>query len=399
METNNFGDVSPDFSGTGKVTTLEELLPPIDTPSGGEGGTGATEGSSSVSLETLAGGEPSPEPNPEPTPEPSPEPTPEPEPSPEPSPEPEPEPESTPDITTLAEGGLDYKTLASQLIEKKVWSSFDALEDENGNTIPFDEMEINEDTFFQIMEQQNEMVKEDLLKDKVSIDGTSEFTKRLIEIEKDGGDVQAAIESFTQVKSPLEQIDMGTPQGQQQAIAMKLQAQGVDQDIIKRTIQSYAADGTLEAKAEEAKSQLDAAYNAQLNQISENAKKAKYERAEKLKEYRKELKSSLDKFELTDNYKRKLLDSASKEGNDGGFELDSLYSKMRMNPESAAELTLFLTNRDEFIKQITSKVERETKLNTMKTIKVIQRGGSGGTGDKPKGGDEGKNFMDISKLT
>ena len=303
----------------------------------------------------------------------------------------------TPSLESLTEG-VDYKGLTSQLIEKGVWSNIDAFGTEEGE-VPFEDMDINEETFFDIMAQQKDILKDELLEGKVSVEGTSEFTKKLIEIEKNGGDVQQALNSFQQVKNPLESLDLANTNDQQHAIALKLNAQGVDEDIIKRTIKSYVADGTLEDKAVEAKEQLESAFDNQLKQINEDAVQANQERAGRLKEYRTNLKTSLNNFDLNDSYKKRLLDTATKEDSAGNFKLDELYSEVRKNPELAAELTLYLTDKNEYIKQVSKEAVRENKIKDFRKLNLINKGGSKiDLGSKGSDKRESTNFIDLSNL-
>ena len=228
METNDFAQ--PDFSNGGAATTLESFLPTPDeggTPAPAEGALPVDpaealnkelEGAAKKAAEAIKPEEKPIDPiigdgKKEEPPIDGEKPV-------------EPAPIVVPDINLeIPEGGIDYKSLTSKLMEGNVWGKIDAFGTEEGE-VPFEDMEINEETFLQILEQQKEIQKEELLKDRVSIDGTSEFTKRLIEIEKNGGDVQQALNSYQQVKNPLASLDLTDTKDQQQAVALKLNAQG-----------------------------------------------------------------------------------------------------------------------------------------------------------------------------
>jgi hypothetical protein len=55
-----------------------------------------------------------------------------------------------------------------------------------------------------------------------------------------------------------------------------------------------------------------------------------------------------------------------------GFGINSVYSEKMKDPKQAAELVLFLLDRDEFIKQITNKKLTEAKLETARKIRIVR---------------------------
>ena len=269
---------------------------------------------------------------------------------------------------------MDYKSVLSKLISDKVISGIDAIETEDGE-IPFDDMDIDEDTFYNIVNQKIKEDKEASLSGTIKAEGVSEFTKRLIDIEKSGGDVNQAIASYNKYQAPLENLDIiNSEQDQITVIYTKYNAKGLEDSDIARMIKGFKAEGLLEEKAAEAMDDLQNAFNKHLESIKAQAESQKIAYAEELKKYRNSLKESLGSFELNDNYKKKLLDIATKENNQGTFDLDETYFNLRNNPDTAAEIILFLTDKEEYIKQITKKVSRDANLNTMKKLRLVNRG-------------------------
>lgn len=294
---------------------------------------------------------------------------------------------------------VDYKTTLQYLIDNKIIDDIDGLEDEEGNIIPLADMDVDAEVFAEIIRQKQEQLKEDLLKDKISTSGVSDFTRSLIEIEKNGGNVSQAIESYEKYKNPLESLDLSVEADQQAAIYLKLKASNIPDTDIVDLIKSYKANGELEDKAVKAKEDLELAFSKQLEDLNTQALERKSAQKEMLKQYRTSLDENLKPFQLTDTYKKKMLDIATKEDDKGKFELDRIYAETRQNPKEAAELVLFLTNKAEYIKQITENVKRENTLSNFKTIKIVPKGKSN---LKIEGGglnkDSDKNFIDISKI-
>lgn len=293
---------------------------------------------------------------------------------------------------------LDYKQVISKLIDSKLIDSIDLLEDENGEQISFQEANVDEETFVEILKQSISKEKDNVLQNKVSTEGISDFTKKLIEIEKNGGNVQQALESFNRFKNPLDGLNLENVTDQQAVLVLKYEAQGLGDTEIISIIEKFQQDGLLEEKANEAKNQIETAFNNQLEKINEDAIQRKKDNEEALKVYKGSLNDELKSFQLNESYKKKLVDIASKQDKDGRFELDNIYSQMRRDPKTSAELVLFLTNKEEYLKQMTEKVVRDTKIDTMKTLKIVKRGNTSNVNIETDNKDNSKNFIDIDEF-
>lgn len=271
-----------------------------------------------------------------------------------------------------ATGGY-YKDLVKGLIEEGLLEDIEVFETDEGE-IPFDEMEIDKDVFVALMRHNVDSLKENLLKDKVSIEGTSEFTQKLIEIEKHGGNVQTALKAYQTVKRPLESIDITEPNGQRAVCFLRLQQQGFDENEAKDIIDAYETKGILESKAETYKSQLEEAFDGWMEQQKQEAIQRENEYKEAIKRYRTSLSDALknkQEFQLSDNHRKKLVDIATKEDSNGQIELDRLIEEVRKNPEDAAELVMFITNREDYLKKKSSELLKEEKKSTLRKINVI----------------------------
>lgn len=270
---------------------------------------------------------------------------------------------------------IDYKKVMSKLVDDGIWEDVDAFEDEDGNELTLDEVDIDEETFVDIVKQKQEQLKEKLSSGKVSTEGISDFTKRLIDIEKKGGNVKQAIEAYEAYKNPLEALDMSSDIDLQKAVYMRLNASNVDEKDILRIIKSYKDEGILEEKGLEAKSDLEKAYNEHLKMIEKDADDKRAEEAEFLKEYKSKISEELKGYGLEDKYRAKLVSIATKKSQEGGnFQLDEMYSDMRKDPEKAAELALFLYDKKAYIEYITKGEKVKDAVKTMSKLKLIPRG-------------------------
>jgi hypothetical protein len=263
-------------------------------------------------------------------------------------------------------------------------------EDENGNEVEMsiDEIEMDSETFQKIVEQELAYQKEEANKGKISIEGVSDYTKRLIEIEQKGGDTLKLLQVKEAYSDPLANLDLTTKQGQVDAIYLRKKAQGSTDKEINILIKGLEAEGILEEEAIQAESELKALIDQQFENEKIRAEKVAAEREETMKKFKKDFKDKLsEKFTLNDNMKSKLVTNLTKKGEDGKYQLDNAYLAAMSDPETATELVLFLSDREEFIKQITTKAVQKTQLESAKKLKIIRSSNGGaGTNDLVKSG-------------
>ena len=306
-------------------------------------------------------------------------------------------------------GAVVTKDAESEVYKKTLLSMFgDSItsliqEDEDGNEIEvsFEDLTINEDLFQQIVQQKLDLIKEEASKDKISVKGVSDFAKKLIEIDRNGGDINELIKAKEAYADPLDEIDFDTEEGQIQAIYLRLIAGGQDEDTIRRLIQSYKAEGSLAQIAQQAEQDLRKALDQQLENARLAAERGQQQRKDLLKQYKKDLKDNLDVFQLNENIKNKIVTLATKEDENGRFEMDRLYYQLRENPEKAARLALFLLDEDEYVKQVTNSTVQQKKLESASKLKIVM--GSTKQTASPQltgksGKDIGDNILPLDRL-
>lgn len=239
--------------------------------------------------------------------------------------------------------------------------------------VPLDEMELDLETFKQILKGYTEQEKEEATKDMVSLKGASEFTRALVEIEKKGGKISDLVQTRQEILDPLENLDLTKTKDQRTAIYLRLNAKGRTDEEIENNIRVWEEKGILEEKAIEADSELRQAIEKQLELRKQQAAEDVVKRQEMEKTYKKTLKSELgSQFELADNIKNKIVDMSTKKDEAFGFGINSVYSEKMKDPKQAAELVLFLLDREEFIKQITNKKLTEARLETARKIRIVR---------------------------
>ena len=292
-----------------------------------------------------------------------------------------------------------YKSIISDLVKEGLWESFDGIEDENGEVIPLDQVNIDKDVFYSIVASKIEEIKSKASENKISVDGVSDFMKRMIELEKKGGNVRQAMETYNALTNPIEALDLEKTEDQRKMVWLRYKLENkLDDQTITDIIVSREMSGKLEETAKQAKSQLEKAAEMQLQNLEQQAKERQQKEREEIKQYRADLNDVLNKeFKLKDSTKTRLLDLATKRDKEGLYGIDYLYKQAMETPEKATKLLLFLTNEEEYNQQISEKKVREGKINTMKSIRLVPKGKSSNL-SIPSQNKEGENDKTFDPL-
>lgn len=261
--------------------------------------------------------------------------------------------------------------------------------------VSIDDIDLDEETFKLINQAKIDELREDAVKDKISSEGVSDFTKKLIEIDKNGGDVKELLQIRSNFLDPLEGLDVNTVEDQREIIYLRNMAAGLDEDSTLRLIKSYEQEGTLADVAEDSYNKLREAIDKKLEDEVRISQDNKKKAEDNFKKYATDLKEELKKFELKDTAKKKIVDFATAIKENGKLAIDEVYNEWRMNPQKASMLALFMLDEEEFISQLTSKAVRESQLNTAKKLKIIPKSNSSIEVQKTSAS---KNVVNISQL-
>lgn len=275
-------------------------------------------------------------------------------------------------------GNVDLKEIARVLMDNGMWEQADVLDTPDGE-VSFEDLEMTPENFLMLMQYNNEAFAQKLTHNTVTTDGMSDFTKSLINIEKNGGNVAEALRIYQEVKEPLAGIDLDNPNHQAQVCLLRLEQNGITGEEARDLVEVYASKGVLKQKAEEFKGQLEDAFNNYVKEEERRAIEEEQRYQETIKNYRTNLRQtfkSLEDFKLSDSHIKKLVNLATTELPDGKFELDTLIDLTRSNPVDAAELVLFLTDKEEFIRVKSKRLLDEQNKNTLKKISIIPKGKS-----------------------
>lgn len=270
------------------------------------------------------------------------------------------------------------------------------FEGEEGEEIKFSDLVIeDEDTFNGYVKQLHQAKESKLLENKADLDGVSDLTKKIIEIDKAGGNISSVLEVKSKVLDNIEGLDLSVVDNQRHVVAHYLSTRYNDMsdDDIADLVKSYEDRGVLEEKATSYKKAMERVVLEYAESQQKTIEEQKKTFAEQLKGYKKSVKESVSsKFQLKDDYIKKLVDFATKMDDRYNPELlNKKYSDMIKNPDDAADLILFLYDKEEYLRQKTNKAVTEERRNVFKKLTVKQGKGGASTADVIKGEQENDN--------
>lgn len=265
-----------------------------------------------------------------------------------------------------------YTSKVKEYIEEGFFTDADIdIEGEDGEIVKVALSELKDITpemFSVIKEEQKRLKAEEIGEKYVSVEGLDERTKKMIELKKAGGDLTELIQEDIQYTNVLAGIDLDNEQVQENLVRQKLQSQGLKPKYIEAEIAEMKENLTLDV---EAKVIVDN-YNAYYDNLIEEKKKEQLSRIEAEKEQQKVFKKSLNDvykgLKLPENISKVLLDNSTKVDEYGLTNTDKLYFDAKSDPETYAEISFFLNNKEKFKEFLGVKVKNETKLETIRKV-------------------------------
>ncbi len=284
----------------------------------------------------------------------------------------------------------DYKSIVKTMVANGTWLPVEGI----------DEMEVDKDTFQQIVEEQGKANTNTLLEGKVSIDTLPDVLKQAIEIAQSGGNPLEVLQANAEMQNPFDGLDLDVEQNQVDLLAWRYRKNGLADKDIEPILNNLKQKGELKGAANVVKEEVDTQYQNYVAKLKQDAIDLKAEEAVALKEYKKIFKENLTQFELNDSFTRKLVDSVTKKEEDGSLGLDAIYNDIRKDPVKAAELALYLLNKEEYVAQLSNKKINQAKAETFKTIKLAPKSKAGSTqaGDPEKNKSGKREVISFAKL-
>lgn len=250
--------------------------------------------------------------------------------------------------------------------------------------VDIDNSDLDLDTTIELLKSYFENGKSHIKENSISIDGIDEERKELIDFIAKGGDPNKLISHQSEIDK-VRQYDLYLDEDAEDVIRYYYNLKGLDEETAESAIAGAKSRGVLTETAEKAslaitdyfKNQQEVEKNLLDEQIKfkENA----------FKEYKKNLKENFKSNGYTDTLIKKAIDFSTqkiKVKNPNGlevdtYEMDVVYQQHRANPEKAVDLTLFLLDKDAYLKKALEEKEIELKkkiiLDTRKA-KIVRAG-------------------------
>jgi len=289
----------------------------------------------------------------------------------------------------------NFKKSLDSMFDGEVESIVDTDEEGNEVTVLLADIEMTQEVYEDIVRSKIASTKAEAKADTVSTVGISDFTKDLIEIDRQGGNYQELLDSKETYLDVLDKVDLQNVEDQKKVVTLRLRAEGSkNEEEIDMIVRGYEAAGKLEDKAESSDKEIRSAVAKQVETAKADAVVAKKERKANEKAYKKVLRDKLDTFDLSKQVKDKVATLATKTGDNGRYELDDKFYAMKNNPEMAHKLALFILDPDEYGKQVGAATKKNTQLNTARKLKIIRK--VGGRNSDLKAGSKGEKDSIIS---
>lgn len=293
------------------------------------------------------------------------------------------------------EDSVNYK----ELVKEFLGDTFDSIViEEDGVEVEksLDDLDLDKETFLDLIKSHVESIKEEAGKDKIAVSEISDLTKKIIEIDRNGGDILEALNIKKQYQDPFSNLDLTNKDDQKRAIIYGERLAGTSDEKIAKKLKFYEFDDSLEEEAYRLKEVAEEIANKKVQDLEKNAAEQREFEKKALEKYRGDLSESLDSFQLKPSFKKKLLDISSKKNEEGRFELDDLYSKVRANPSESADLIMFLANKEEYLKQKLAPELTKKQVETQKKLRFTRRS-RGDMATKPSS-TKADDFLDFADL-
>lgn len=255
-------------------------------------------------------------------------------------------------IEEAAKVSNNYSNLSKKYIEMGLWE--DKAIKVGEEEVAISELEdLDEDTFLQITEAQENLKKEALSTNYINKDELNDISRQIVDISQNGGDITELLHIKESVINPLEKYDLDN-ETHQEALVRHMYAienKSLSQKQINDLVSGHKKDMDLDLVAEKYAGKLKESYNEILRQKKEESQNAAQQEKENLKTLKKSLKQELSNLGMKDSQITALVESAVQKG-ENGFYVDEDFQKMKESATDFAEYLIWRNNPEEYRKKL-----------------------------------------------
>lgn len=255
------------------------------------------------------------------------------------------------------------KNSVNYLVEKKIFKDFEGRE----------ELEMDEETFSKLLEQQVEAKVSDLYDSKKKSAG--EYGEAILEFLENGGEADKIIDLFKERKE-IEQFDIENEDSQAELISKWYkEVHGWKPEKIKKYIDTLnSEEGAVETEADDIKAKYKERYNQQLEQLKTEQREYQNIQQQRQKAFESNITKAIEgNSEFDDKRKRFIKDSIFRFRTlEDGNKVNDFYLKFaewQNNPDSYIELAEFIMDKEGYLKRKSVEVENNVVKKTFNFVK------------------------------
>lgn len=265
----------------------------------------------------------------------------------------------------------DFSNIAKKLLDSGDWK--DAIVEKDGEEVKLSEMEnLDPDTFLSIWEEQKKANKEEVEKNNIEISNLDENKVKIINIIKNGGDLKEIFKDESQLVRPFENSDLEDLQTQQNIVYQQFLRQGISREDATDLVVKATKDLSVGKKSEDIVKFYQKSFDDNLVEIEKQTAAERVKELEEIKEYKKTLTSLYKEDGTEDSVAKPLIEAATRVDKSGNLHVDTVYEKLMKDPKQAKDLIFFMLEKDKFLTAKGATIRRDTNLDTMRRIKLVQ---------------------------
>ena len=217
------------------------------------------------------------------------------------------------------------------------------------------------------------MKEEDFKSKYVNIENFDETTKKMLELKRKGGDITQLIQAEAQIVHPLKDYNLEDERVQEGLVRQKLAHLGNEQDVIDFKINKLKKELNLDKEAEKVIKEINDSFDAYVEKESQRQLEELTAQKEKQKEFRKTMSDMFKTYDIEDNIRKSLLDSSTKNDDNGLSDVDKAFFEAKNNPELFAQVAFLLTDREAYNKYTGIKIKNKTNLDTVQKVYSLKK--------------------------
>lgn len=266
-----------------------------------------------------------------------------------------------------------YTKLTQKYIELGLWS--DAKLEIDGEEKVLSELsDIDEETFLQIHNAQQEQKDSELEENYVDVRKLDPTAKQLFDIASNGGDITELIRIQEQFINPLKSYDLENEAHQEDLVRQMylMDNKNLSKKQIDALVASDKSDLVLDKKAKEFTKRVEDSYQKTIEHENAKALEAQENEKKSLRDLKSNVKKELKEFGVNEKSIDALLNASVNKG-EKGLGVDEQFNQLKADPKKLAEFIVWYNNPDDYFKKVGREEATKKDNDILKTLKLVPR--------------------------